>query len=108
MVRAPKPSGGARLLGLMNFIVRVWGRCRFRLTRQWELEHQSDIFWGGMGRSTSRAVFHQNIDAEMQCLQGGHAATALYDLWKAYEQVVPEVLWQEALAAGFPAKIVGM
>ena len=30
--------------------------------------------------------------------------TCLIDLWKAYELVVPGVLWQEAVATGYPLR----
>ena len=71
LVRLPKPEGGARLIGLMNTLMRVLGRVRRPLSQRWEEDNQVKELCGvGKGRSSSSSAFEHNLQAELAQLLG--------------------------------------
>eukprot|EP00959_Pyramimonas_sp_CCMP1952_P217480 4548163-Pyramimonas_sp.AAC.1 len=58
MIRLPKPSGGYRLITLMDCTLRLWSRVRSSVTKQWIVAHPSADIWGlGGSRSSSDSAF---------------------------------------------------
>ena len=109
LVRLPKPDGEARLIGLIDTLVRVWGRARRPLSAAWEHEHRTPEIWGsGAGRSSSDAAFDHAISDEIARYMGEHSVTVMIDLWKCYELVAPECLMQQAAELGFPLRLAWM
>ena len=62
----------------------------------------------GKGRSSSSSAFSHNLDAEMAQILNEGSITVMIDLWKAFETVAPEALMNEAIAVGYPKRLMGM
>eukprot|EP00959_Pyramimonas_sp_CCMP1952_P449246 9406617-Pyramimonas_sp.AAC.1 len=74
LVRLAKPNGGHRLIGLINTLVRIWGRLRRPLSKRWELQHPCDAFWGPRpGATSADAALQRNLDSALARLRG-HAS----------------------------------
>ena len=108
MAGIPKASGGCRLIGILPTLLRLWGRIRRPISDAWEASTPHDMFWGGRGKSTTDAAFDSMLRAECMTFRGGGSATVLTDLYKAYETVVPQIMFAEGLGAGLPPLLLVM
>ena len=103
----PKPDDdGLRPIGLTVSILRVWSRIRSRQARQWEVEHDSPIFWGGTGRPCDRAGWVHNLLSGFTKYVRVHSATLFGDIEKFYDHVSHRVLQQEGGLTQFPAALM--
>ena len=109
LVRLPKIDGGSRLIGIMDSLVRVWGRAWRGVSSVWESVHRCQEIWGtGQGMSSSDAAYAHNLAAEMSHLVGEHSLTVMIDLWKCCETIPPVKLLEQAQLLGFPLRLVWM
>eukprot|EP00959_Pyramimonas_sp_CCMP1952_P281329 5881007-Pyramimonas_sp.AAC.1 len=71
-----KPTGGTRLIALLNTLLRVWGRVRRPLRAVWERSQAHPSFWGtGAGRSSSDCACHLTLNAEVAHARRQHVIT---------------------------------
>ena len=109
LIRLGKPSGGHRLIALLNTLVRIWGRLRRPVSQAWEAQHRHPSFWGcGPARSSSDAAFAHNVDAEMARAVGDFSVSVLLDMYKCYECIIVARLLEEARALQYPLRMVWM
>ena len=109
LVRLPKPDGGTRLIGLLNTLVRIWGRARRAVSAGWLQQHKSQHSWGtGPGRSSSASAFSLSLDNEIDVAMGNRTVTLMIDLWKCFELIDPSTLMQEAQAVQYPPRMAWM
>ncbi|CAK0909012.1 unnamed protein product, partial [Prorocentrum cordatum] len=107
MCRLPKPSGGCRLIALMNSMVRWWSRAWADISKGWLTQHPSVGTWGlGAGRSSSDAAFDLNLETEVAVALEKQVDTVLLDAWEFFEAVAPEALIQEARLLKMPLPLV--
>ena len=66
LVRLPKDGGISRFIGLIDTLVRAWGRARRPLSASWEVEHKCQEIWGtGQGMSSSDAACVHDLAAAL-------------------------------------------
>ena len=83
-IRLPKPSGGHRLNALMHDLAKLWGVNRRPTVAEWERLHELPEFWGGAGKSSTRAVVQRRLDSEVARELGGSSISILLDQEKCY------------------------
>ena len=108
LVRLSKPSGGHRLIALLHDLAKLWGVIRRPLVAEWERRHELPEFWGGAGKSSTRAVFQRRLDSEVARELGGSSVSILLDQEKCYEMVPFSCLWLEALSSEFSPTLCWM
>ena len=111
LARIPKPDGGARVIGLQNTILRIWGRARKPVTDQWLRDHEmgSNHTWGTRkGYSSVDSAFDHNLVAEIAKALGHGSITLCIDIWKCFEMVCPSILMFEGAQVGFPPRLLWM
>ena len=101
LVRVPKPTGGHRLIALLHDHAKLWGVMRRPPAAEWGCLHGQPEFWGGAGKSSTRAVFQSRLDCEVARELGGSSISILLDQEKCYEMVPFSCLWQDALSSDF-------
>ena len=106
LVMLGKPEGGHRLIGLLTGVVRLWGRARREVAREWERAHDRDYFWAKSGSSAPESGYVQQLRAEIARAKGLQVGSTLLDLVKCYEKVLHWVLIRGAKEYGFPLVIV--
>eukprot|EP00959_Pyramimonas_sp_CCMP1952_P368247 7713857-Pyramimonas_sp.AAC.1 len=80
MVRLPKPSGGCRLITLMDSMIRIWSRVRAPVSRSWVSARPSADIWGlGSGRTPSESAFQLDLEAEIAEATQQKSLTVLMD-----------------------------
>ena len=57
VVFLPKPDGGARPIGLLPGLARLWGKIRRRHMREWEDNHQRALFAAGRDATAEEAAW---------------------------------------------------
>eukprot|EP00959_Pyramimonas_sp_CCMP1952_P203773 4261549-Pyramimonas_sp.AAC.1 len=109
LVRLPKPSGGERLIGLMNTLVRIWGWVRRPVSAAWEQAHALPEVWGHTGgKSSSGAAFDLALTKKMASLCDDNAIIVLLDMLKCYELVRHEAILLECRASRYPMRMAFM
>ena len=73
---------------------------------EWERDHHHAFFWGVSGRPCDRAGWLHNLSEEAAIGAGVETASFFADIAKFYENVSHQVLQREALAVGFPPKLL--
>ena len=101
LVRVPKPTGGHRLIALRHDLAKLWVVIRRPLAAEWECLYALPDFWGGAGKTSTRAVFQRRLDSEVARELGHSSISILLDQEKCYEMVPFSCLWQEALSSDF-------
>ena len=52
MCRIPKPESGHRLIAVLDTFLRIWGRLRRPITRNWSADNRCEESWGTRTRYT--------------------------------------------------------
>ena len=102
----PKKAGGRRPIGLMTGLLRLWGRARRCLVRDWEAANVREWSWATAGRPCERAVWMHALWDEWGKTRGFESGAVLIDIVKFYEQIPHDILLQEAIAVGFPLPVL--
>ena len=101
-------GGGVRPIGLTVFLLRTWTRIRAEDAKAWEerLAHKHPFFVGGAGKDCVTIGWVHNMRAAYARIKDLQAASGIHDLQKFYENISHDVLRQEALAEGFPLRLL--
>eukprot|EP00959_Pyramimonas_sp_CCMP1952_P124184 2596797-Pyramimonas_sp.AAC.1 len=90
-------------------MVRIHGRLRRGIAKQWEMAHDRPYWWASPGNNCDGAVWQQRARAEwvqmMRAVHGSQdwaSASIMMDLWKAFEQILRGSLIQACIVHGFP------
>eukprot|EP00973_Karenia_brevis_P010696 1449737-Karenia_brevis.AAC.1 len=75
-----KPDGGKRPIGLLPGLLRLWGKVRRGLAKQWEKEHQRPYFWGEARKPAAGSVHLQSLRNEVAKAKGEETASTLLDM----------------------------
>ena len=102
IVLLPKPDGGRRPIGLLPTLVRIWGRARRIVIRQWEADNSRADIYGGQGRGAQRAAWEAALGAEHAHMTGLAFIQTLMDMVKAFGTVPHQQLIESASERGFP------
>eukprot|EP00959_Pyramimonas_sp_CCMP1952_P065702 1371708-Pyramimonas_sp.AAC.1 len=70
MAFIPKTDGGLRPIALLGALVRIHGRLRRPVAKQWERERDRPYWWASAGKSCDRAVWQQQARAEWVHMMG--------------------------------------
>ena len=106
MVLIGKPSGGWRLIGLLNAIYRLWTRIRTGVSSAWFGSLARPYFAMGRNKAAEDAAFEVSLAAEGGGREGGLAITTVGDLHKGYEMVDHEVALAAAVRYGYPLPLL--
>jgi len=101
IVLLPKADGGRRPIGLFPQLVRLWGRARAIVARQWEAAQARPYLFGGAGKGAQRAAWQVAFKAETAALKTHSYAESLLDLIKAFERVPHHLLVRAARQQGY-------
>ena len=104
----PKTDGGYRPIGLMPFLPRLWSRVRRRCARKWEEENARTWLYAGKAKGANVAAWKQAMAAEVAATTDNKVkyAQALLDLVKAFDRIPLWLLVREAIALGYPLRIL--
>ena len=106
LVSIPKASGGDRLIGLLPAWMRLYGRIRRPLAKEWELRHRRGYFWDVAGRSACDSTFVQALLAEAAAARGDAVCSLALDVHKCFERIDHTALVQAAERHRFPLAVV--
>ena len=103
-----KSEGGFRPVGLLPTKPRLWMRARRILAKQWEEKHKRPWLYAGKGKGANVAAWIQAATAERAAAlrPSVEYAQALLDLVKAFAMVPLWLLVNDAIALGYPLKIL--
>ncbi len=108
-VALPKKGGGARLIGLLISIYRIWARLRYADIREaLEARLARHFLSAAPGEGAQRAAGSASLFAEAAVARGEQAATTLADVQKFYEQVEHREMLEGAVAFGVPKPILAL
>lgn len=104
----PKTDGGFRPVGLMPFLPRLCARVRRRCAREWEAENPRPWLYAGKAQGANVAAWKQSMTAEIAATAEltAHYAQALLDLVKAFDRIPLWLLVREAIALGYPLRVL--
>ena len=104
----PKTDGGFRPIGLIPFLPRIWSRARRRCAREWEAKNPRPWLYAGKAKGANVAAWKQSMTAEAAAAARStvHYAQALLDLVKAFDRIPLWLLVREAVALGYPLKVL--
>ena len=100
-----KPTGGERLIALLQFTLRLWLRCRRPLTRQWAKSQMAHWDHALANSSALRSATLQKLRVELADLEGIPWGLILWDLTKFYDTVALGALIQHTRKRKYPAKV---
>ncbi len=108
-VALSKKGGGARLIGLLTSLYRIWARTRYHDIREsLEARLSRQFLSAAPGEGAQRAAGCASLLAEGAHARGEHSATTLADISKFYEQVEFQEMIEGALAFGVPRPILAL
>ena len=104
----PKTDGGFRPIGLLPSPPRLWMRVRRRAARRWEELNERKWLYAGKAKGANVAAWKQAFFAEYAATMGQSAVyvQTLLDLVKAFDRVPLWLLVREAIALGYPLKML--
>ena len=104
----PKTEGGFRPIGLKPFLPRIWGRVRRRLAKAWEAANPRAYLYAGKAKGANVAAWKQSAYAELAAAARTEVyyAQALLDLVKAFDRIPLWLLVREAVALGYPLRLL--
>ena len=98
----PKRDGGDRPIGVFPTFVRWISKIfRFLYGESWLLDNKRCFRFGGPAGSSLASVWRQSAINEYAVNRGLSAATALYDIVKAFENINHQHLINQAVKYGF-------
>ena len=98
----PKATGGRRPIGLLAFVVRLWERARKPVVEGWRDTCARRYDWMAKGKGAERSVWAQALYEEAAVAERRSTASVLFDLVKAFEQVVLGRVWECGLKHSMP------
>ena len=104
----PKPDGGFRPIDLLPIPPRIGMRARRKAARRWEELNSREWLCTGKGKGVNVAAWKQAFFAELAATMK-HSVEyiqTLLDLVKAFDKVPPWLLIREAIALGYPLRIL--
>ena len=104
----PKPDGGFRPIGLLPTPPRLWMRARRKAARRWEELNEREWLYAGKGKGANVAAWKQAFFAELAATMKHSVeyVQTLLDLIKAFDKVPRWLLVREAVALGYPLKLL--
>ena len=107
IVLLPKPAGGWRPIGLLEWLPKIWMKARRLAVAEWEQNNERCNLYAGPGKGADIAAWKQAARAEVAAVSDGtHYAQCLLDLVKAFDRVPYHVLIREATQLGYPLRIL--
>ncbi len=106
VVLLPKGDGGFGPIGLFPSAVRIWMRLRRSHAREWEVEHDRSFLYAGAAKGAQVAAWRQSAHAEAAVGVGATYGQLLLDLVKAFDDIPRHLLVTEAVAVGFPLRLL--
>jgi hypothetical protein len=106
----PKPDGGLRPILLYASPYRIWTRARLPVVAAWEARPEVDqpFWWGGRGKACARCAWEMAAMKEFSLSSGVASIMVAGDLSKFYEHIGHEKLIDEAVATGYPLRMLKM
>ena len=102
----PLLTAKRRPIGLYSALVRVWASARKRFVYQWLRGIAHPAFGTDRGCAAADTVWRGVVRACAARERGQHAAEALADITKCFENVPYERLIARATELGFPPQIL--
>ncbi len=102
----PKADGGLRPIALFRTVVRVVGRVRAQLARDWALARRSPVFNIGGGRRIGDSTWREQMRSLRKTR--GVSAEVFVDLKKAFKHVNRNMLLSLAAAQKFPLAVLAL
>lgn len=104
----PKPDGGFRPIGLLPTPPRLWMRARRKVARIWVELNSREWLYAGEGKGANVAAWTQAFFAELAATTKNSVeyVQTLLDLVKAFDKVPLWLLVREAVALGYPVKLL--
>ena len=104
----PKTDGTFRAIGLLPSPPRVWMRARRKLARRWEEQNTRTWLYAGKGKGANVAGWKQAAAAELAATMRTSVeyVQTLLDLVKAFDKIPLWLLVQEAIALGYPLRML--
>ena len=100
-------TGELRPIVILPFVYRIWAASRRVLVKAWEVgegAHSSDV----LGRGAEEAAWELALQAECFNANGESIVGCFLDCSKCYERVNFDMLLEECIRKGFPAKIANL
>ena len=109
----PKEEGGSqdpleyRVLLMLPAVYRMWAKVRLSHLAPWIKEWQLDgMFAGVEGRGAADAVYNTAFRVKLCKLLGEDFAIAAADIYKRFDQIQRELLYDFLKKAGMPSGII--
>jgi len=96
-----KKDGGQRPVGLTMFFFRVWSKCRHDVASAWDSAHNESFFWSLGNKTCESSGWVHGAYVAAGRLNGLASASAFTDLFKYYEMISHQDLYEQAVETGF-------